>query len=127
MTSIKEKKLKAQQEIQDAKIQKNSKIIAVLFWLASSFYIYSVDVGFSDVYSWKPFVFFVLGPIFSAIVFGNIIFYTQKIIERTLVNAFAEAQPHIIPFLMVVIIFSFFVGTFIVIFEFTKILQSLLH
>ena len=127
MTSIKEKKLKAQQEIQDAKILKNSKIIAVLFWLASSFYIYSTDVGFSDVYSWKPFVFFVLGPIFSAIVFGNIIFYTQKIIERTLINSFAETQPQIIPFLMVVTIFSFFVGAFIVIFEFTKILQSLLH
>jgi len=127
MTSIKEKKLKAQQEVQDAKILKNSKIISVLFWLTSSFYIYSTDVGFSDVYSWKPFVFFVLGPIFSAIVFGNIIFYTQKIIERTLINAFVETQPQIIPFLMVVIIFSFFVGTFIVIFEFTKILQSLLH
>ena len=127
MTSIKEKKLKAQQEIQDAKIQKNSKIVAVLFWITSSFYIYSTDVGFSDVYSWKPFVFFVLGPIFSATVFGNIIFYTQKIIERTLINVFAETKPQIIPFLMVVIIFSFFVGVFIAIFEFTKILQSLLH
>jgi len=127
MTSIKEKKLKAQQEIQDAKIQKNSKIIAVFFWLTASFYIYSTDVGFSDVYSWKPFVFFVLGPIFSATVFGNIIFYTQKIIERTLINVFAETKPQIIPFLMVVIIFSFFVGVFIAIFEFTKILQSLLH
>ncbi len=127
MTSVKERKLKAQQEIQDAKIQKNSKIIAVLFWITSSFYIYSTDVGFSDVYSWKPFVFFVLGPIFSAIVFGNIIFYVQKIIEKTLINALAKTQPQIIPFLMVVIIFSFFVGTFLAIFEFTKILQSVLH
>ena len=72
-------------------------------------------------------MFFVLGPIFSATVFGNIIFYTQKIIERTLINVFAETKPQIIPFLMVVIIFSFFVGVFIAIFEFTKILQSLLH
>ena len=127
MTSIKERKLKAQQEIQDAKIQKNSKIIAVLFWITSSFYIYSIDVGFSDVYSWKPFIFFVLGPIFSAVVFGNIMFYAQKLIEKTIINIFAKTRPQFIPFLMVVTIFSFFVGTFLAIFEFTKILQSLLH
>ena len=59
--------------MQDYKVKKNARIISVLFWFASSLYLYSTDVGFADVYSWKPFVFFILGPIFSAIVFGNII------------------------------------------------------
>ena len=49
----------AQQQIQDSKVKKNAKIISVLFWLGSSFYLYSTDIGFSDVYSWKPFIFFI--------------------------------------------------------------------
>ena len=77
--SKKESRRAAQQQIQDAKVRKNAKIISVLFWLGSSFYLYSTDIGFSDVYSWKPFVFFIIGPIFSALVFGNIIYYLQKI------------------------------------------------
>ena len=68
MTSIKERKLKAQQLLQDSKVKKNATIISVLFWFGSSLYIYSTDVGFSDVYSWKPFIFFVIGPLFAAIV-----------------------------------------------------------
>ena len=67
----------AQQQVQDSKVKKNAKIISVLFWLGSSFYLYSTDIGFSDVYSWKPFVFFILGPLFAAIIFGNIIFSIQ--------------------------------------------------
>ena len=59
--SKKESRRAAQQQIQDAKVRKNAKIISVLFWLGSSFYLYSTDIGFSDVYSWKPFVFFILG------------------------------------------------------------------
>ena len=58
----------AQQQVQDSKVKKNAKIISVLFWLGSSFYLYSTDIGFSDVYSWKPFVFFILGPLFAAVI-----------------------------------------------------------
>ena len=77
MVSERERKQEAQQVLQDYKVKKNARIISVLFWFVSSLYLYSTDIGFSDVYSWKPFVFFILGPIFSAIVFGNIIFYTE--------------------------------------------------
>ena len=49
MTKI-DKNAKLKQEIQDFKVRKNARIIAVLFWFASSLYIYSTDVGFSDVY-----------------------------------------------------------------------------
>ena len=88
MSKTKNKKAEAQQLLQESKVKKNAKIISVLFWFGSSLYIYSTDVGFSDVYSWKPFVFFILGPIFSAIVFGNIIYALQKIIEKLLIKAF---------------------------------------
>ena len=87
MSTAKDKRVKAQQLLQESKVKKNAKIISVLFWFGSSLYIYSTDVGFSDVYSWKPFVFFILGPIFSAIVFGNIIYSLQKIIEKLLIKA----------------------------------------
>ena len=78
----------AQQQVQDSKVKKNAKIISVLFWLGSSFYLYSTDIGFSDVYSWKPFVFFILGPLFAAVIFGNIIFSIQKVIEMFLIKFF---------------------------------------
>lgn len=77
----------AQQQVQDSKVKKNAKIISVLFWLGSSFYLYSTDIGFSDVYSWKPFVFFILGPLFAAVIFGNIIFSIQKVIEMFLIKS----------------------------------------
>jgi|TARA_Y100000741_G_C18103297_1_gene497704 hypothetical protein len=117
----------AQQQIQDSKVKKNAKIIAVLFWLGSSFYIYSTDIGFSDVYSWKPFVFFVLGPIFASIVFGNIIFSIQKVIEMLLIKFLGKSRPELIPVFIVVIFFCTLVAVFLAIFEFTKLLQSFLH
>ena len=126
MTKI-DKNAKFKQEIQDFKVRKNARIIAVLFWFASSLYIYSTDVGFSDVYSWKPFVFFILGPIFSAIVFGNIIFYSQKLIEKSLIKLLENSKPQAIPVFVIVIFFCFLIGLFLVIFEFAKILQIILH
>ena len=122
-----DKNAKLKQEIQDFKVRKNARIIAVLFWFASSLYIYSTDVGFSDVYSWKPFVFFILGPIFSAIVFGNIIFYSQKLIEKGLIKLLENSKPQAIPVFVIVIFFCFLIGLFLVIFEFAKILQIILH
>ena len=127
MTSIKNKKIQAQQAYQDAKVRKNAKIISVLFWFGASLYIYSSDVGFSDVYSWKPFVFFVLGPIFASIVFGNIIFSIQKVIEMLLIKFLGKSRPELIPVFIVVIFFCTLVAVFLAIFEFTKLLQSFLH
>ncbi|MDB4090221.1 hypothetical protein N9540_03035 [Gammaproteobacteria bacterium] len=127
MNKVKDKRIKAQQLLQESKVKKNAKIISVLFWFGSSLYIYSTDVGFSDVYSWKPFIFFILGPIFSAVVFGNIIYALQKIIEKLLIKALAETKPNLIPPLIVVIFFCVLIGMFLVIFEFSKALQLLLH
>ena len=127
MSTIKDKRIKAQQLLQESKVKKNAKIISVLFWFGSSLFIYSTDVGFADVYSWKPFVFFILGPIFSAIVFGNIIYALQKIIEKLLIKALADTKPGLITPLIVVTFFCVLVGIFLVIFEFSKALQSLLH
>lgn len=127
MTTIKNKKKEAQQAFQDAKVKKNAKIISVLFWFGASLYIYSNDVGFSDVYSWKPFVFFIIGPIFSAIVFGNIIYSLQKIIEKLLIKLLVPKRPELIPPLIVVIFFCSLVAIFLAIFEFAKLLQFILH
>ena len=117
----------AQQQVQDSKVKKNAKIISVLFWLGSSFYLYSTDIGFSDVYSWKPFVFFVLGPLFAAVIFGNIIFSIQKVIEIFLIKSLGPSKPELIPPLIVVIFFCTLVAVFLVIFEFTKLLQGVIH
>ena len=117
----------AQQQVQDGKVKKNAKIIAVVFWVGSSFYMYSTDIGFSVVYSWKPFVFFVLGPIFASIVFGNIIFSIQKVIEMLLIKFLGKSRPELIPVFIVVIFFCTLVAVFLAIFEFTKLLQSFLH
>ncbi|MBT3549115.1 MAG: hypothetical protein HN640_00835 [Gammaproteobacteria bacterium] len=127
MSKIRNKRMEAQQLLQESKVKKNAKIISVLFWFGSSLYIYSTDVGFADVYSWKPFVFFVLGPLFSAIVFGNIIYSLQKIIEKLLIKSLADTKPELIPPLIVVIFFCVLIGTFLIIFEFAKMLQILLH
>ena len=127
MSKTKNKKAEAQQFLQESKVRKNAKIISVLFWVGASLYIYSTDVGFADVYSWKPFVFFILGPIFSAIVFGNIIYALQKIIEKLLIKALAETKPGLIPPLIAAIFFCVLVGVFLVIFEFSKNLQLLLQ
>ena len=117
----------AQQQVQDSKVKKNAKIISVLFWLGSSFYLYSTDIGFSDVYSWKPFVFFILGPLFAAVIFGNIIFSIQKVIEMFLIKSVGSTMPELIPPLIVVIFFCTLVAVFLVIFEFTKLLQGVIH
>ena len=127
MVSQRERKQEAQQELQDYKVKKNARIISVLFWFVSSLYLYSTDVGFSDVYSWKPFVFFILGPIFSAIVFGNIIFYSQKLIERTYIKVMAKSKPNLIPVFVIVTFFSFLVGLSLVIFEFAKAVLFLIN
>ena len=117
----------AQQQVEDSKVKKNAKIISVLFWLGSSFYLYSTDIGFSDVYSWKPFVFFILGPLFAAIIFGNIIFSIQKVIEMFLIKSLGSTKPELIPPLIVVRFFCTLVAVFLVIFEFTKLLQGVIH
>ena len=127
MVSQKERKQEAQQELQNYKVKKNARIISVLFWFVSSLYLYSTDVGFSDVYSWKPFVFFILGPIFSAIVFGNIIFYSQKLIERTYIKLMSKSKPNLIPVFVIVTFFSFLVGLFLVIFAFSKAVLFLIN
>ena len=127
MVSQRERKQEAQQVLQDYKVKKNERISSVLFWFASSLYLYSTDLGFSDVYSWKPFVFFILGPIFSAIVFGYIIFYSQKLIERTYIRVMAKSKPNLIPVFVIVTFFSFLVGLFLVIFEFAKVVLFLIN
>ena len=127
MSKTKNKKAEAQQFLQESKVRKNAKIISVLFWVGASLYIYSTDVGFADVYSWKPFVFFILGPIFSAIVFGNIIYALQKIIEKLLIKALVDTKPGLIPPLIAAIFFCVLIGMFLVIFEFSKNLQLLLQ
>ena len=127
MVSQKERKQEARQELQDYKVKKNARIISVLFWFVSSLYLYSTDVGFSDVYSWKPFVFFILGSIFSAVVFGNIIFYSQKLIERTYIKVMAKSKPNLIPVFVIVTFFSFLVGLFLIIFEFAKAVLFLIN
>ena len=127
MTSLKDRKQLAKQEMQDYKVKKNARIISVLFWFASSLYLYSTDVGFSDVYSWKPFVFFILGPIFSAIIFGNIIFYSQRLIEKSYIKILATSKPQLIPVFVIVTFFSFLVALFLIIFEFAKVILLVIN
>lgn len=127
MSSLKDRKQQAKQEMQDYKVKKNARIISVLFWFASSLYLYSTDVGFADVYSWKPFVFFILGPIFSAIVFGNIIFYSQRLIEKLYIKILASSKPQLIPVFVIVTFFSFLVALFLIIFEFAKVILAIIN
>ena len=127
MSSLKDRKQQAKQEMQDYKVKKNARIISVLFWFASSLYLYSTDVGFADVYSWKPFVFFILGPIFSAIVFGNIIFYSQRLIEKLYIKILASSKPQLIPVFVIVTFFSFLVALFLIIFEFAKAIIAIIN
>tara|TARA_Y100000817_G_C16489998_1_gene381973 strand:+ start:99 stop:482 length:384 start_codon:yes stop_codon:yes gene_type:complete len=127
MSSLKDRKQQAKQEMQDYKVKKNARIISVLFWFASSLYLYSTDVGFADVYSWKPFVFFILGPIFSAIVFGNIIFYSQRLIEKLYIKILASSKPQLIPVFVIVTFFSFLVALFLIIFEFAKAILAIIN
>ena len=127
MSSLKDRKQQAKQEMQDYKVKKNARIISILFWFASSLYLYSTDVGFADVYSWKPFVFFILGPIFSAIIFGNIIFYSQRLIEKLYIKILASSKPQLIPVFVIVTFFSFLVALFLIIFEFAKVILAIIN
>ena len=58
---------------------------------------------------------------------GNIIYYLQKIIEKSLITLLAPRRPELIPPLIVVIFFCSLVAIFLAIFEFTKLLQFILH
>ena len=127
MSSLKDRKQQAKQEMQDYKVKKNARIISVLFWFASSLYLYSTDVCFADIFSWKPFVFFILGPIFSAIVFGNIIFYSQRLIEKLYIKILASSKPQLIPVFVIVTFFSFLVALFLIIFEFAKAILAIIN
>ncbi len=109
--------------MQDMKVKKNAYILTSIFWIAASLFIYSRDAGFSDVYSWKPFVFFIVGPIMSAIVFGNILFSLQKIVEKGIISMFAKNKPHLIAPFISTLFFFLLVGIFLVIFEFSKLVQ----
>jgi len=118
------KKFKQQninKEIQDMKVRKNAYILTSIFWIAASLFIYSRDAGFSDVYSWKPFVFFIVGPIISAIVFGNILFSLQKIVEKGIISMLAEKKPHLVAPFVSTFFFFLLVGIFLGIFEFSKL------
>ena len=90
MTKAQERRKAVEQAIQEHKAKKNKYIIAAVFWFLSSLYIYSNDAGFSDVYSLKPFVYFIVGPVFASIVFGNIMFFMQKIIEKGVIGFFRK-------------------------------------
>ena len=63
MSKAQERRKAAEQQIQEHKAKKNKYIIAAVFWFLSSLYIYSNDSGFSDVYSLKPFIYFIVGPV----------------------------------------------------------------
>ena len=126
MSKAQERRKAAEQQIQEHKAKKNKYIIAAVFWFLSSLYIYSSDSGFSDVYSLKPFIYFIVGPVFASIVFGNIMFFLQKIIERGVIAFLGNnAQNLVLP----VISFVFFcalVGMFLVIFKFAELLQTVI-
>tara|TARA_B100001167_G_C16629260_1_gene238714 strand:- start:39 stop:419 length:381 start_codon:yes stop_codon:yes gene_type:complete len=123
----KNRKLSTDQKIQDMKVKKNAYILATLFWIAASLFIYSKDAGFSDVYSWKPFVFFIVGPIIAALVFGNILFSLQKIVEKTAISFLAKNKPHLIAPLVSSFFFILLVASFLIIFEFAKLVQLVLN
>ena len=125
--SNKNRKLSADQQIQDMKVKKNAYILASLFWIGASLFIYSEDAGFSDVYSWKPFVFFIVGPIIAALVFGNILFLLQKIVEKTAISLLAKSKPHLIAPLVSSFFFILLVASFLIIFEFAKLVQLVLN
>ncbi len=126
MSKTEERRRAAQQQIQEHKAKKNKYIIAAVFWFLSSLYIYSNDSGFSDVYSLKPFVYFILGPIFASIIFGNIMFFLQKIIEKGVISFLGENSQSLVLPTIAFIFFCALVAIFIVIFKFAQLLQSVI-
>ncbi len=126
MSKAQERRKAALQEIQEHKAKKNKFIIAAVFWFLSSLYIYSNDAGFSDVYSLKPFIYFIAGPVFASIIFGNIMFFLQKIIEKGVMGLFGSNAQHLV---LPTIAFTFFcalVAMFLVIFKFAELLQTII-
>ena len=126
MSKIQERRKAAQQEIQEHKAKKNKYIIAAVFWFLSSLYIYSNDSGFSDVYSLKPFIYFIVGPVLASIVFGNIMFFLQKIIERGVISFLGSNSQNLVLPVISFIFFCALVGMFIVIFKFAELLQTVI-
>ena len=126
MSKIQERRKAAQQEIQEHKAKKNKYIIAAVFWFLSSLYIYSNDAGFSDVYSLKPFIYFIVGPVVASIVFGNIMFFLQKIIEKGVIAFLGNNAQNLVLPVISFIFFCALVGMFIVIFKFAELLQTVI-
>jgi len=126
MTKAQERRKAVEQAIQEHKAKKNKYIIAAVFWFLSSLYIYSNDAGFSDVYSLKPFVYFIVGPVFASIVFGNIMFFMQKIIEKGVIGFFGKNSQNLVLPVISFVFFCALVGMFIVIFKFAELLQTII-
>ena len=126
MTKAQERRKAVEQAIQEHKAKKNKYIIAAVFWFLSSLYIYSNDAGFYDVYSLKPFVYFIVGPVFASIVFGNIMFFMQKIIEKGVIGFFGKNSQNLVLPVISFVFFCALVGMFIVIFKFAELLQTII-
>ena len=126
MSKAQERRKAAEQQIQEHKAKKNKYIIAAVFWFLSSLYIYSNDSGFSDVYSLKPFIYFIVGPVVASIVFGNIMFFLQKIIEKGVIAFLGNNAQNLVLPVISVIFFCALVGMFLVIFKFAELLQTVI-
>ena len=126
MSKAQERRKAAEQQIQEHKAKKNKYIIAAVFWFLSSLYIYSNDSGFSDVYSLKPFIYFIVGPVVASIVFGNIMFFLQKIIEKGVIAFLGNNAQNLVLPVISFIFFCALVGMFLVIFKFAELLQTVI-
>ena len=126
MSKAQERRKAAEQQIQEHKAKKNKYIIAAVFWFLSSLYIYSNDSGFSDVFSLKPFIYFIVGPVVASIVFGNIMFFLQKIIERGVIAFLGNNSQNLVLPVISFIFFCALVGMFLVIFKFSELLQTVI-
>ena len=126
MSKAQERRKIAEQQIQEHKAKKNKYIIAAVFWFLSSLYIYSNDSGFSDVYSLKPFIYFIVGPVVASIVFGNIMFFLQKIIEKGVIAFLGNNAQNLVLPVISFIFFCALVGMFLVIFKFAELLQTVI-
>ena len=127
MSKAQERRKAAEQQIQEHKAKKNKYIIAAVFWFLSSLYIYSNDSGFSDVYSLKPFIYFIVGPVVASIVFGNIMFFLQKIIEKGVIAFLGNNAQNLVLPVISFIFFCALVGMFLVIFEFAELLHTVIY
>ena len=120
------KSLKTSSNLKNALEKKNKYIIAAVFWFLSSLYIYSNDSGFSDVYSLKPFIYFIVGPVVASIVFGNIMFFLQKIIEKGVIAFLGNNAQNLVLPVISFIFFCALVGMFLIIFKFAELLQTVI-